>query len=189
MDFSARYSILLLTTCLAIAVFTDLKSNRIPNWLIVLTVAAGLTINIMERSYIGLAHSLGGILVGLIFFLPFYIKSGMGAGDVKLMASVGSFLGLPNTLIAVGYTLFFGGILAGFVLLMNGAALQFLQRYYLITKNFIGTGIVHHIKANDDDPAKKRFPYALAIFVGTAASILTVAELDNLLRIFSNESG
>jgi prepilin peptidase CpaA len=38
-----------------------------------------------------------GALFGFGVLLAFYVLGGMGAGDVKLMAAVGAWLGMPNT--------------------------------------------------------------------------------------------
>ena len=106
-------SLLLLATFLGAAVLTDLQSRRVPNVLVALMLAAGIATQALTAPSIGtgLLAGFGGAGVGLFLLLPFYALGGMGAGDVKLFAATGSFLGLHQTL------------LAGFCTLGTGAAL------------------------------------------------------------------
>jgi prepilin peptidase CpaA len=50
-----------------------------------------------------------GVAVGLAVLLPFFITGVMGAGDVKLLAAVGAWIGPTNTL----YVFCVAGDLAG----------------------------------------------------------------------------
>ncbi len=77
---------------LGIAVRTDLQAHRIPNLLTGLAACAGLLLQATQAGMPGLLMSLAGIAVGVLFMLPFYALGGMGAGDVKLMGAIGSFL-------------------------------------------------------------------------------------------------
>jgi prepilin peptidase CpaA len=55
---------------------------------------------------------LAGGLVGLLVFLPFYAVSAMGAGDIKLMSVVGTFVGVKGVLVCALFTALTGGGLA-----------------------------------------------------------------------------
>ena len=88
----AHVTILLLTV-LAVAAATDLFEHRIPNLLTAPALATGLLIHTLTEGHAGMMVALTGMVVGLAALLPFYLLRGMGAGDVKLMAVVGSFLG------------------------------------------------------------------------------------------------
>ena len=59
----------------------------------------------------GLTIAVSGALVGLFCLLPFYISGGMGAGDVKLIAMCGAFLGPLHAVVASVATLVVGGII------------------------------------------------------------------------------
>lgn len=100
----------------------DIKSNRIPNWLVFGGVVFGLLYNgffpVFERESRWLL-AIGGLGVGLGMLLPFSILHAMGAGDVKLMAMVGAFLGPWHTFVAVLATFLAGGALAIGFLLIN----------------------------------------------------------------------
>ncbi len=82
---------LLLT--IAIAAWTDWTRWRIPNWLIAGSAAAALMMSAFAPDRIGLSNYALGGLVGLAVFLPLYVAKGMAAGDVKLMAVCGMYVG------------------------------------------------------------------------------------------------
>lgn len=96
---------------LAAALYGDLRQHRIPNGLIGLMLAVGLAGQFGQAGWQGVTIAGAGLALGLAAFLPLYTGGGMGAGDVKLMAVSGVFLGPGLTLIAIVYTLIFGGLL------------------------------------------------------------------------------
>ena len=169
---SPLYSTVLLaalTTLLAVAVRWDSIYNRIPNWASGLGLATGCLIGAADGGLPGLGWSLAGAAVGLLCLIPFYVRRGMGAGDVKLMSAVGSFLGPTPTVFAAALTLIAGGVM-GVITLIRLRSRSRLERSRLEALIPDGTAAagperaVSHLQA--------RFPYAIAIAVGTALSIL-----------------
>lgn len=171
-------------TALALLVLTalvfDLRQRRIPNTLVLLALGAGLCINLIGpqtwlsgtglfSSYPGALGSKGallGALTGLAFFLPFYLLRAMGAGDVKLMAGIGSFVG-PATAIDVAlFILVTGGVLA--VMRMVWVRKTQLVLFNVVTAlGQLAPGSVARF-----DPATQsadRIPYALAMAGGLLA--------------------
>ena len=77
-----------------IAAIYDIHARRIPNWLVVIGLGAGLVVQCALHGAIdGMQLWGGGLLVGGAVLLPGYLLRMMGAGDVKLMAAVGCFCG------------------------------------------------------------------------------------------------
>ena len=82
-----------LLVLLGMAAWTDLRSRRIPNWLTATVALAGFA---QSLTPIGLTTPVGavcGMLAGFIVTFLMYAVGGRGAGDVKLMAGVGTWLG------------------------------------------------------------------------------------------------
>ncbi len=67
-----------------------------------------------------LTHWFTGLLAGFFLLLPLYLLRGMAAGDVKLMAMVGAFLGPQAALHVALLTYLFGAPLALATLLWHG---------------------------------------------------------------------
>jgi Flp pilus assembly protein protease CpaA len=95
------------------AAASDLAWRRIPNAL----VLAGLLLALVLQWRMGgpgalLARYLGGAGVGFLLFLPMYALGGMAAGDVKLAAMAGSFVGPWQAFQLVLLSALAGGVLA-----------------------------------------------------------------------------
>lgn len=170
----------LLAAALLAAVGVDLKSRRIPNVLILvgLTVAVLVHAWAVLQSAVPLAGNaawspLAGAGTGLALMLPLYLLRAMGAGDVKLMAMVGAFVGAPTVVTAVLYTLLAGGLLSLVFMFGRGVAAQtFSNLRYLLTDWMVRVGSAQGAEFAPLQKTAARLPYAVAIASGTAASLL-----------------
>ena len=155
-----------LTVALSAAVTTDLRSNRISNVLVVTGLACAVVLAGVDgwRS-LGLAAA--GFAIGLILFLPAYVLAVMGAGDVKLMAMVGAFLGPADTVVAVVATIIAGGVLGTALVIARGSAMATFRRYWLMLSCLLRTGRFAYVKPAAHEAARDKMPYALAISSGT----------------------
>lgn len=163
----------LLCILVLIAVFFDVRSHRIPNWL----VLAGLVIGIAYHSFMasgwGLAYALKGAGVGFGVFLPIYLMRGMGAGDVKLMAMVGAFLGPASTFGAILMTMIAGGVLALAVALSKGMLPLLVENIRFMVMSVAVRAAAGRGTATEA-PAKSagKLPYAVAIAAGTFSQLI-----------------
>jgi prepilin peptidase CpaA len=104
---------IVLVALLIAAAVIDCRTYRIPNWLTFGGAVFGLLYNTAAHGFMaGLPPALGGLGIGLAMLLPLYALRVMGAGDVKLMAMVGAFLGSSEILYAVLFTFIVGGVAA-----------------------------------------------------------------------------
>jgi prepilin peptidase CpaA len=101
-----------LLAILGLATSIDLVDRRIPNGLSLGGAVVGAIMQITLFGYGGLAAALLGWALCLACFIPFYVRGGMAAGDAKLMAMVGAFLGPWNGFVACVCTLIAGATLA-----------------------------------------------------------------------------
>ncbi|MBK5207327.1 MAG: prepilin peptidase [Polaromonas sp.] len=120
------WSLAALALIVLTALLTDVRQRRIPNTLILLALAAGVLVNVFGPQAfnrgaglfttlpgaLGLKGAVLGALTGLAAFLPFYMLRAMGAGDVKLMAGIGSFVGPATAVNLALFILVTGGVLA-----------------------------------------------------------------------------
>lgn len=150
---------------LGVAVVSDLRRHRISNLLILVGLALGLASQTYSGGISGLGDGVLGLLIGFALFLPMYALGGMAAGDVKLMAMVGSFLPPPYALWAVFFSLIWGGLCGFLIVLVRGQLLQTLGRYRLM---FWARA---YMAPSSDEVAGKPFPYSVAILLGTLNSI------------------
>jgi len=135
---------------LAVATFTDLRNRRIPNWLVVPFLVVGLVASTWLHGWHGLGHSLAGLGLGLLIYGFLFWMGGMGAGDVKLAAAIGAWIGPNQLFIALVVTAMAGGIMVLLWALFGG----------FLKDMFKGAG----------DRLKRKMPYAPAIAIGTLIS-------------------
>ena len=167
----------LLAVLLFAAAASDLRSRRIPNWLIVVGIGGAFGAHAMSMAndmapLAGVASwsPLAGLATGFALLLPLYLLRATGAGDVKLMAAVGAFVGASNVLSAALYTLLAGGLLSLLYMLERGVANELLANLRSILPNrarraVSGMGVSTQTTA-------VRLPYAVAIALGTTAALL-----------------
>lgn len=98
-----------LVLLLVTAALIDVRQHRIPNALVFPGAAIALLLACLPGG--SLAGWLSGVAVGLAMGLPLYWLHAMGAGDVKLMAMVGAFLGAGDMFAAAIVTFVVGGLL------------------------------------------------------------------------------
>jgi len=161
MSMEQMFPVILLLGLLVIAVASDFRRHRIPNFLIVLGLALGLASQAYSGGIGGLGDGALGLLVGFGVFLPLYALGGMAAGDVKLMAMVGSFLTPHYALWTAFFSLIAGGLCGVLLVLLRGQVQQTLGRYWLMLRARA------YLAPAADEVAGKPFPYSVAILLGT----------------------
>ena len=107
---------LILFIFLAASSYTDIKYRKVYNFITFPTVILGLGFNFYNSGLPGLKDSLAGFAAGFLFLFIFYLLGGMGAGDVKFMATIGTLKGSEFVVMGGFYGAIFGGIAAIIVL-------------------------------------------------------------------------
>jgi prepilin peptidase CpaA len=110
----------LVSVILVEAAIIDGRQLRVPNWLTFHFVVGGLAYACFTGGREALLWSLAGTGVGLITLLPLYAIGGMGAGDVKLMAGVGAWMGPVVTLGAFVSSALVGGFFGMVMIVASG---------------------------------------------------------------------
>jgi len=163
--------ILLLTSLVGSAI-TDIKSQRIPNLITFPTAITALAYHTIVHGVDGLFFGFGGLALGIGCFLPFYLAGGMGAGDAKLLGSVGAILGPKAVLVAALLTVIIGGVYAILVLIIRRTACRALiYRLTTMFKTFLYTRQVISIPASEQENTPK-LCYGVAIALGTTLYLL-----------------
>lgn len=80
---------------LAVVLF-DCRLRRIPNWLVIagLVVACALVASGHSPFHIDITDAVPGLIAGLLALLPFYLFGVMGAADIKVFATLGTWYGV-----------------------------------------------------------------------------------------------
>jgi len=159
---------------LAIAVcacVTDLRTRRIPNLLTFGGALAGVLFHGATGSTHGLMMSTAGWVVGLMVFLLPFLLGGLGAGDVKLVAALGAWLGPRDVAWLAAYAGIAGAIAAVGVALSHKYLLQAFRNIYLLLMHWkvVGLRPLHEVSlAGGSGP---RLAYAVPVLAGLIATI------------------
>lgn len=91
---------------------TDWRWRRIPNWLTVPGLLAGIAVNAVVSGLSGVKTSLLGAGLGLLLLLPFVFLRSLGAGDWKLAGALGAIVGPGALLDLLMGSIFVAGVMA-----------------------------------------------------------------------------
>ena len=156
-----------------IACLTDLRSRRISNRLVLAGATFGMLLNLVSGGLPSLGWSLLGGLLGLGLFLPFFALGGMGAGDVKLLACLGTILG-PGDLLAVALVgAIIGGVLALGVAMAHGRLRSTLMGIGTLVAFWATGGLRPSPVLNLESPETLKIPYAVPVAAGTFLVLLS----------------
>jgi prepilin peptidase CpaA len=161
-------------TLLAIATVVDIHSRRIPNWLVLPFLAAGVIVNTASYGVKGLERSMGGIALAVAVTGVLCWLRGMGMGDLKLCAAVGAWIGpgqLGMALVATGLA---GGVLALIWAACQGRLRESLEGSGDLVWAFWTKGVHPHPNLVLDSPSARTMPYAPAIAIGTIFSFFAI---------------
>lgn len=128
-----------------LASWWDLRTGQIPNWLALLAGTTGLAWAGWEAGWKGLGDAVIGAAVGFFALVGLYLLGGLGGGDVKLMAGLGSLAGKGHIGEALFWMALTGGVWAAAALLWG--------------------------RFKGHRPAPRTIPYAPAIALGTVMSL------------------
>ena len=150
-----------------LAAIVDLRTRKVPNVVTASLASTGVLVSFAGIGHVGFVASLLGLGLGVALMLPGHLFGATGAGDVKLFAAVGAFLGPAGILSAFLYTAIAGGVLAVVIAIRRGCARRTIGgAARFVASCAANRGAVEHLSVNN------RFAYAPAIAIGAAVAAL-----------------
>jgi prepilin peptidase CpaA len=140
----------------------DLRTRKVPNRLTMGLATIGLGFAAAGIGGLSLGASLAGLALGLALMLPGHLIGATGAGDVKLFAAAGAFIGPTHMVMAFVYTALAGGAIAIVISVWRRRFCQTIGgTAQLIATAGANAPVIERPIENN------RFAYAPAIAVGT----------------------
>ena len=157
----------------------DLRTRRIPNWLVLTGLLLGFLLNGFLFYGQGLLGAAAGFGLALLIYFPMYLLHGMGAGDVKLMAALGAIAGWRLWLGLFILSGVLGGVLAVVLILAKGRFRTTLWNVGFILSELLHFRAPHLTRAELDVESAKAvtLPHGSVIALG-------VVVLLALMRLF-----
>ena len=164
-----------LVTLLALCAASDIRSNKIFNIVTVPFAISAVALHTFNNGLDGFLFSTAGMATGIALLVIPYIMGGMGAGDVKLMGAVGSFLGAKATLGAFLFIALAGGIYSlALILIRRDVFKGFFSEKLLVLSSMVMLRQYVPIQT-ESSGQKPRLKYGVAIAFGTITYLLTKA--------------
>ncbi len=161
-----RYLLIGAVVCALAGGINDVRGARIPNWLTYGSLLAGLAVR-SAWGWAGLKSGLIGLLAAGGIFYVLFLLGGMGGGDVKLMAAVGSWAGGTQTVVVLIASAIAGGILAVGYMVFHRRVRMTLLNVLELGRHHLTSGIQPHPTLNIQEAGALRIPYGLAVAMGT----------------------
>lgn len=155
---------------LGVATFTDLRSRRIPNWLVLPFLLTGIVVSVWMQGWQGLGQSLSGAMLGLVIYGVLFWMGGMGAGDVKLCAAIGAWVGPQQLILALVITGMVGGVMVFCWAVFGGFLKELFTGAGNLAFGWTDRGGLRDPEMVIANPLKRKMPYAPAIAIGTLIS-------------------
>ena len=132
-----------LMVLLAVAAVSDYRTYKIPNLLTGGGILFALVYNasIPPYPHADWTWAAGGMLLGFAVMIPMYAVRIMGAGDVKLMAMVGAFVGPSGTIYALMFTVITAGIAALLMAARNRVTLRMLVNVRALLRGMVWSAV------------------------------------------------
>jgi prepilin peptidase CpaA len=140
----------------------DWRYRRIPNWLTVLGIVAGVAVNTILFRWPGLKSALLGTALGLGLLLPFVLIRSLGAGDWKLAGALGACLGPRQLLSVLVGTILVAGVMALAVVIWKGRLKQTLLNIAHLLAALFSLRMPGS-EVSLDDPQSTKIPFGVAM--------------------------
>ena len=167
----AQFLLLVLTM---VAAGFDIRYRRIPNWLVLAGIVTGFAWNLYSSGWSGLGHAAAGLGLGFALYFPLYLLRARGAGDVKLLAAVGSIVGPGNCFWVFILTALLGGVIAMIMLLLRKRVRHTFFNLSFIMSDLMKLRAPYNSSEELDVTKSKgmRLPHGAMIAVGAVAFIV-----------------
>jgi prepilin peptidase CpaA len=166
------------------ASWIDYAQRRVPNWLNATLALLGLATQTLAFGWYrsgdagvsgGLACGLLGLLVGFGVLIVPWAMHGMGAGDVKLLAAIGCWLGPWLTLLSFAAGAIVGGIVAAVMIYTSGRTVHAITNVQTILTKMrrLETAFGEFGGAKTFGDTSQLLPYGVPLTIGTLGVLLT----------------
>lgn len=169
-----NWHVKLVSCVLILAAWIDGRELRVPNWITFPMILTGLAYSTFVGGFGGLGDGLMGMCVGLLTLLPLYAVGGMGAGDVKLMAGIGAWLGWQVTLAAFCVSVVIGAVMAVVMVIWRRSAKHHYENFLMILSEWVAVRNPFELSriAAERKSRMLLLPYGIPICIGSIGYFL-----------------
>lgn len=169
-----QWEVKLVTVFMIWAAWIDGRQLRVPNWMTYPMILAGLVYNSYAFGFSGAQMAFIGMIVGLLTLLPLYAVGGMGAGDVKMMAAIGAWLGAVVTWYAFCVSVIVGALMAIAMVMWKRSWEKHTVNFMIILNEWMSIRDPNKLAAiaKERKPSMLLLPYGIPICIGSIGYFL-----------------
>lgn len=160
----------LIVVLLGAALYYDITKNKVKNMVTLPASLCGLAINTYDQGLDGLWFSIQGCFTPVISLMVFYYINVMGAGDIKLFASIGAVMGLPFVAASFVFSVYIGAVIGAVVLVRKKIFVQTMKHTLVYITYLLSTRKISAYSAKEDK--KTKFNFTVAIVPGTLIQLI-----------------
>ena len=169
-----HWPVKLVSLVLIWAYVIDARGLRVPNWITFPLAFTGIAFHCSMSGWDGLAYAMLGLAAGLGTLLPLYMIGGMGAGDVKLMAGAGAWVGMSliiSSFIAIAIV---GGIMGVVMAILSGRTMHHVRMCGTILRDIVTLRSPTKIfeAALDRKESMTLVPYGIPVCIGAITTFI-----------------
>jgi prepilin peptidase CpaA len=176
MDRAHSLSILPLLALLIMASAIDLRSRRIPNWLVLIVMVGGAALSLSRFRIVSPGQAALGACTGLGLTVGLYALKALCGGDLKLLVAVGVWTGPLGILFVFCAAGIAGMIIVLFAAVWQGRLTKLLHNSTLLAINIVHlnqVGMEHVIATGQSTRTIKSYlPWAVSVTIGVLTLML-----------------
>jgi len=159
----------LLIPGILLASWIDYAQRRVPNWLNAALIVLGFIVQAIYFGWSGMGTGMLGLLTGFGLLIVPWMMHGMGAGDVKLMAAIGVWVGPMLTLYSFGLGAIIAGVAAVVMIVSTGRLRMACANFNLILAKCTNPQTVFSEvgSAKSFGASSQLLPYGVPLTAGT----------------------
>jgi len=162
----------LLTPWLAVLCVKDLKTRRLPNVWTLGGLAVGLLVQLGWGGVAGLVDGLEAAGVCVLFLLVPFLVRAAGAGDLKMLAACGAFIGMRQVLLLLLSVSFAGFFVAVGMLVTRKVGAARMKHAFRSLFDWRYDRKAGRAALPPREDEGNRVPFGLAIAIGTLATLV-----------------
>jgi prepilin peptidase CpaA len=156
--------------------YFDLRSRRIPNWLVGATIALSLIWHTAVGGLAGLWMSALGLLIGIAVLFPLFLLRGMGAGDVKFFGALGAAVTYRHVFTVLMISALIAGGMALFRVVLARALVATLANIVSIINRLVHGRLSPHPLANLANEKALAIPFGVSLAAAAWIFVLMGAQ-------------
>ena len=169
-----HWPVKLVSATLILAYVIDARVLKVPNWITFPLAFTGIAFHCFTSGWAGLGFAMMGLAAGLATLLPLYAVGGMGAGDVKLMAGAGAWVGMGLITSSFIANALVGGLMAVVMVALSGRTMHHLRMAGVIIRDIVTlkNPRVMFDRATERKPTMLLLPYGIPVCIGAITTFI-----------------